>query len=145
MLTTITNFFLTEFIWNITVGSYYLFFSFICLVFLLKLWDHLSWFKAITLSFYFVIGAFLVFFGFVYGVLILMFDVSFVLPTDTYQGSYNHLNTGLLLAALYSSIQIIQLLLIKNYFKLNFLHMVLSILGANIISALLLYKLTFAL
>ena len=102
MLSTIGNFVLTEWIWSITTASWYIPIQILLLFLLLKLWDHLGWVRALSLSVLLTIGSFLIFFAIVHFVGVKMLGISYVLPEDAYSGSYNILNTSLVLAAIYS-------------------------------------------
>ena len=141
----VTNFLITQIIWSVTVGSYHIPFSFLLLFLLLKLWDHLSWIKAFWLSFILVIGAFVIFCALVGGILVWGFKVAYVLPDDTYQGTYSHLHTSLFLGLIYTAIQVILVMILRRWTPLNIWRIFLSLLCANIMSALLVYKMSFAL
>lgn len=140
-----SNFFITQLIWSITLGSYHLPFSFLLLFLLLKLWDHLSWLKALALSLFFSIGTFAIFFSIVWLVIVWGFHFSYILPEDTYHHSHDYLNTSLLLAFIYIFLETLQLSLLRKWMKINFWRMFLCILFANVMSALLVYKMTFTL
>lgn len=143
MITAITNFLLTQLIWSITGGSYHIPISFLLLFMLLKLWDHLSWIRAFFIDLYLTFGSFIIFFALIFGVIVWGLGTPYVLPEDTYQGSFDHLNMSLILAALYSGIQIVQLYCIRKWVHFNFWRTVLCAVCANFISALLVYKITF--
>ncbi len=144
MFTHLTNLLITEWIWSFTAGISQIPINFLLLFILFKLWDHMSWLKAFLMSLVLSIGAFLVFFGMVYGILVWGLKTPYVLPEDTYVGSYNILNTSLILAAIYSVIQIIAIKLARKWTSFNIWRAYLCILCANIMSALLVYKITFS-
>ncbi len=144
MVTQITNFFLTQWIWSITTGSAYIIINFLLLFALFKLWDHLSWMRAFLLSIVLTIGGFFIFFAFVGIILVWWLQVPYVLPEDAYSGSYNTLNTALILAAIYSLLQVVLLLFINKWKKLNLWRAFLCVVCANIMTALLIYKITFS-
>jgi hypothetical protein len=115
----------------------------VLLFLLLKLWNRMGVFKALGLSLFFTIGSFIIFFGLAWGILVWGLGVSYTLPEDAYQGSYNNLNASLILAAFYIGIQLLLLLVIKKWAHLSLWRVFLCILCSNIMSALLVYKLTF--
>ena len=143
MVTHITNFLITELIWSFTGGFSHLPINFLLLFMLFKLWDHMSWMKAFLMSLLLTIGAFIVFFGFVNLILVWGFQVPYVLPDDTYSGSYNILNTSIILAAIYSALQILGVIIARHWTPFNLWRAYLCILSANLMSALLVYKITF--
>lgn len=143
MLTPITNLVITEWIWSFTGGISQIPLNFLLLFMLFKLWDHMSWLKAFLMSLALSIGAFIVFFSLVYGILVWGLKVPYVLPEDTYVGSYNILNTSLILGAIYSVIQIIAIKVAHKWTHFNLWRAYLCIICANIMSALLVYKITF--
>jgi hypothetical protein len=143
MLSTIGNFVLTEWIWSITTASWYIPIHILLLFLLLKLWDHLGWVRALSLSVLLTIGSFLIFFAAVHFVGVKLLGISYVLPEDAYSGSYNILNTSLVLAAIYSCIQTILLFIIDRLTPVRFWTAFLCVITANILTAFLVYKLTF--
>ena len=143
ILTSITNFLITEWIWSFTQGISHVSINFIILFMLLKLWDHMSWLKALLLSFFLSVGSFLFFFMLLTIVLVWGLGVTFVLPEDTYAGTYNILNTSLVLAALYSLLQIAGLSIAHKWIRFNLWRAYLCVISANAIAALLVYKITF--
>lgn len=143
MLTSIINFLLTEWIWSITGGWYHIPLSCILMFVLLKLWDHLGWIRAFLLSIFLVFGSFLIYFGLIWGIFVSVLNVEYVLPADTYQGVYDHLNTSLILAAIYSLIQMIMLFFLHKWVRFNFWRTLLCVVSANLLAALLVYKMTF--
>ncbi len=145
MFTYITNFLITEWIWSFTGGLSHLPANFLLLFMLLKLWDHMSWLKAFLMSFLLTVSAFIIFFGFVNIVIVWGFKVPYVLPDDTYVGTYNILNTSLLLAVIYSLIQMVVVKVAHHWMHFNLFRACLCIISANIMSALLVYKITFTL
>lgn len=143
MFTQITNFLITEWIWSFTGGLSHLPVNFLLLFMLFKLWDHMSWFKAFLMSFLLTVGAFLIFFGFVNGIVVWGFNISYILPDDTYVGTYNILNTSLILAVIYSLIQIIIVMAAHYWMRFNLIRAYICIICANLMSALVVYKITF--
>lgn len=143
MITYITNFLLTEWIWSFTKGISHVPLNFLLLFMLFKLWDHMSWLKAFVLSVLLSIGSFLFFFMFVNIVLVWGLAIPFVLPEDTYSGSYNILNTSLVLAIIYSLLQITGLSIAHQWTRFNLWRAYLCVICANLITALLVYKITF--
>lgn len=143
MLSTMGNFVLTEWIWSITTVSWYIPIHILLLFLLLKLWDHLGWVRALSLSVLLTIGSFLFFFAAVHFVGVKLLGIQYVLPEDAYSGSYNILNTSLVLAAIYSGIQTILLFIIDRFTSVRFWTAFLCVITANILTAFLVYKLTF--
>jgi hypothetical protein len=143
MLTHITNFLITEWIWSFTGGLSHLPINFLLLFMLLKLWDHMSWLRAFLMSFLLTVGAFIIFFGVINLVIVWGLKIPFKLPEDTYAGAYNVLNTSLILAAIYSAIQMIGVAIAQHWAHFNLWRAYLCILCANVMSALLVYKITF--
>lgn len=143
MLTHVTNFLITEWIWSFTGGLMHVPINFLLLFMLLKLWDHMSWLKAFLMSLLLTLVAFISFFGLVNLIVVCGLKVPYVLPNDTYAGTYNILNTSLILAAIYSLIQIVGLNIARYWTNFNLWRAYLCILSANIMSALLVYKITF--
>ena len=143
MFTQITNFLITEWIWSFTGGLTHLPVNFLLLFMLFKLWDHMSWLKAFVMSLLLTVSAFIIFFGFVSGVLVWLFKVPYVLPTDTYAGTYNILNTSLMLAAIYSLIQMALIMVAHHWTRFNLVRAYICIICANVMSALIVYKITF--
>lgn len=143
MLSTMGNFVLTEWIWSITTVSWYIPIHILLLFLLLKLWDHLGWVRALSLSILLTIGSFLFFFAAVHFVGVKLLGIQYVLPEDAYSGSYNILNTSLVLAAIYSGIQTILLFIIDRFTSVRFWTAFLCVITANILTAFLVYKLTF--
>lgn len=143
MLLTIGNFVLTEWIWSITTASWYIPINILLLFLLLKLWDHLGWVRALSLSIMLTISSFLIFFAIVYFIGIKMLGMQYVLPEDAYSGSYNILNSSLVLAAIYTAIQTMLLFIIDKVTSIRFWTAFLCVITANIVSAFLVYKLTF--
>lgn len=143
MLTHLSNFLITEWIWSFTGGLSHLPVNFILLFMLLKLWDHMSWLKAFLMSLLLTLAAFIIFFAFVNGIVVWGFEIPYVLPDDTYSGTYNILNTSLILAAIYSIIQIGIVMTAHHWMHFNLFRAYLCIIFANVMSALLVYKITF--
>lgn len=143
MLSTMGNFVLTEWIWSITTVSWYIPIHILLLFLLLKLWDRLGWVRALSLSVLLTIGSFLFFFAAVHFVGVKLLGIQYVLPEDAYSGSYNILNTSLVLAAIYSGIQTILLFIIDRFTSVRFWTAFLCVITANILTAFLVYKLTF--
>lgn len=69
--------------------------------------------------------------------------MQYVLPEDAYSGSYNILNSSLVLAAIYTAIQTMLLFIIDKVTSIRFWTAFLCVITANIVSAFLVYKLTF--
>lgn len=145
MTNSITNFLLTQWLWSITGGYSHIFINIFLLFLLLKLWDHVKFTKALALSVFLNLGAFIVLFAFVGGILAWGFNISYSMPPDTYQGTYNPLNTSLILAAMYTVIQMLLFIGINHWMHINKWRTFLSIICSNGMSALLVYKLTFSL
>lgn len=143
MLTEITNFFLTLLLWSITGGIYHVPIAFFLLTFLCKFWDHQSLLKAIWLSFLLTIMSFGIFFLSIAGILVWWLHVPYILPQDSYVGSYDHLNTCLLLAGFYTGIQLLLVKIMRRWLALHQWRLMLCILCAQILSALLVYKIHF--
>lgn len=143
MLDSITNFLITQLIWSFTNGLSHLPLNFLLLLLLFKLWDHMSWSKALLMSFLLTIGSFLIFFGIMYVILVWGLKIPYALPEDTYVGSYNILNTSLVLAAFYSVIQIGGAKIARKWTQFNLWRSYACIVIANVMSALLVYKITF--
>lgn len=138
------NFLVTEWIWSITTAAWYIPIHILLLFLLLKLWNNLGWVATLSLSILLTIGSFLLFFAFVHFVGIKLLNIQFALPEDTYTGSYNILNSSLVLAGIYSGIQILLLAIINKFTSIGFWTAVACIITANILTGLLIYKLTFA-
>jgi len=130
-------------IWSITGGSYHILISCLLMFVLLKLWDHLGWIRAFLLSIFLSFGAFIIYFGLVWLILVWGLGIEYSLPADAYQGSFDHLNTSLLLAAIYSLVQMIMLFLLHKCVRFNFWRTILCALSANLLTAFLVYKITF--
>lgn len=143
MLTIITNFLITEWIWSITTGTAYLIINFFLLFALLKLWDHLRWLHAFLLSLCLTVGAFLIFFSIIGIILVWWLHVPYVLPDDAYKGTYNTLNSALILGGIYTLLQFLMARIIRHWKKLNIWRTFLCIACANLMTALLIYKITF--
>lgn len=143
MLSSIGNFVLTEWIWSITTVSWYIPINILLLFLLLKLWDHLGWVRALSLSVLLTIGSFLIFFAAVHFVGVKLLGIKYVLPEDAYSGGYNILNTSLVLAAIYSGIQTFLLFIIDRFTSVRYWTACLCVITANILTAFLVYKLTF--
>jgi hypothetical protein len=143
MFTQITNFLITEWIWSFTGGLSHLLINFFLLFILFKLWDHMSWVKAFLMSFILTIGAFIIFFGFVNVVIVWGFNVPYVLPDDTYKGTYNILNTSLVLGVIYALIQMMMIMIAHHWSHFNLIRAYICIIFANVMSALVVYKITF--
>ena len=142
MLSTMGNFVLTEWIWSITTASWCLPITILLLFLLFKLWDHIGWVRALSLSIVLAIGSFLIFMLVVhFGIKLL--DIQFIFPEDTYAGSYNILNSSLVLAAIYSPIQAFLLFIIDLFTPIAYWTAFLCVVTANILAAFLVYKLTF--
>lgn len=139
----IGNFLITEWIWSITTASLYIPINILLLFLLLKLWDNLGWIRALALSIVLTIGSFLIFFAVVQYVGIKLLGLNFELPEDTYSGSYNILNSSLVLALIYSAIQSFILFIVDKFTAIRYWTAFLCVLTANILAAFLVYKLTF--
>lgn len=139
----IGNFIVTEWIWGITIASWYIPINVLLLFLLLKLWDNLGWVRALSLSIVLTVGSFLIFFTAVQFVGIKLLGIRFTLPEDTYSGNYNILNSSLILAAIYTAIQALLLALIDRFTRLRYWTALLCVITANLLTALLVYKLTF--
>ena len=143
MITHITNFLLTLFLWSITGGIYHIPFAFFLMALLFKLWNHQPLIKAIYMSFFFNGVAFLIFYGALAGPLIWWYNVPYLLPENSYYGTFDHLNISLVLAACYSAIEIIQLSIMRRWVHLIAWRVIACIICANVMSALLVYKINF--
>lgn len=144
MIPIVSNFFITQWLWSLTTGSAYIVINSLLLFALLKLWDHLGWLRAFVLSLLLTVGAFLIFFVFTGIIFVWWLQVAYILPEDAYTVSYNTLNSSLMLGAFYSVIQMFFLLFINHWKKLNLWRAALCVLCANAMTALLIYKITFA-
>jgi hypothetical protein len=142
---TITNFIITQWIWSITGGFSYLPINFILLFLLLKLWGHFRMFKALLMSSILTFVPFLLFFGVIGIVFVWGFQVQFILPETAYEGSYNNLNSSLIMSGIYMLIQIPLLSLICKYTQCYHWKALLCLVCSNIMTALLIYKMTFSL
>lgn len=143
MVSAIGNFVLTEWIWSITSASWYIPINVLLLFLLLKLWDNLGWVRALALSVVLTICSFLIFFAAVQFIGIRLLGIQFKLPDDAYSGNFNTLNSSLVLAGLYIGIQLLLLMLINRFTPLRYWTALLCVITANILTALLVYKLTF--
>ncbi|GMU18943.1 MAG: hypothetical protein AMXMBFR12_01350 [Candidatus Babeliales bacterium] len=143
MLPILGNFLITEWIWSITTASLYIPINILLLFLLLKLWDNLGWVRALSLSIFLTIGSFLLFFSTIYYAGIKLLGIQFVLPEDTYSGSYNILNSSLVLAGIYSAFQVLLLFVIDKFTSIRFWTAFLCVITSNILAAFLVYKLTF--
>lgn len=143
MISTITHFLLTELIWGLTGGIYHTPLSFLLLFILLKLWDHVRFVRALWLSLFFAAGAWIIFMAGIAGIMWL-FNVHYLLPEDTYHPFYSYLSASLSFAALITLIQWVQLFILKRFVRVRFWHVFVCILCANVMSAVLVYKLTLA-
>lgn len=143
MLSIFGNFVLTEWIWSITSATWYIPINILLSFLLLKLWDNLGWVRALALSIVLTVGSFLLFFCGIYFIGVKLLGMVYVLPEDAYSGSYNILNSSLVLAAIYSSIQTILLLIIDRFTSIRYWTALLCVWAANILTAFLVYKLTF--
>lgn len=145
MLMHIGNFVLTEWIWSITTVSWYLPFNILLSFLFFKLWDNLSWIRALSLSIFLSIGAFLILFGMVHFIGVKLLGFEFVLPQDTYTGNYNILNASLVLAAIYSGIKAGMLAIINYFTRIHYITALLCVITADFLTAFLVYKITFTL
>lgn len=145
MLNVFSNFVLTEWIWSITSASWYIPINILLLFLFLKLWDNLGWIRALALSIVLTIGSFFIFFALVHFIGIKLLGLTYILPEDAYSGSYNILNSSLVLATLYSGIQAVLLLIIDRFTSIHYWTAFLCICAANLLAAFLVYKLTFTL
>lgn len=139
----IANIILTEWIWSITAGAWYITINILLLFLFLKLWNRLGWVRALSLSIVLTIFSYLLFFGFVYGVCVKLLGMQFVLPEDTYTGSYNILNTSLLLAAIFTVIQSFLVCITNKFLHIHYMTAIACVVASNILTALLVYKITF--
>lgn len=142
-MSVIANFLVTELIWSITFGLYHLVVSFLLLFLFLKLWDHIRTIRALWLSAYFVMGAFMIFFIIVGGILMRGFGIPYALPEDTYQGTYSYLTTSILLGVVYAGLQTLLLIGLSYVVRINMPRIFLCIVFANLLAALLVYKFSF--
>lgn len=141
MFTMLSNFFITQLIWNITIGSYHLPINIVVLGMLLKLWDHLTAVKALALSLFLTICAFVIFIALVAGIFAWGLNVPYVLPADTYQGYYDYLSTSLISAAFYTVLQSGIAVIIHQWDHLNLWRVFMCIVCSNLLTSLLVYKL----
>ncbi len=139
MMNMLTNFFITQLIWSITVGLCHVTINTIILLLLLKLWDHLKITYAFLLSILLNIGAFLLFVGIVGGFL-WAFNIPYVMPQSPYQSYHDFMTTSVGLAGIYIVIQSIILTIIGQYKPLNMWRAFLCIVCSNLVTALLVYK-----
>lgn len=137
------NFVLTQWIWSITSATWYIPINVLLLFLLLKLWDNLGWVRALALSIVLTVGSFLIFFASVHFIGVKLLGMTYVLPEDTYSGSYNILNSSLVLAAIYSGIQSILLFIFDKCSSIRYWTALACVCSANILTAFLVYKLTF--
>lgn len=142
MLVSLSNFIITEWIWSFTGGFSHLPLNFLLLFLLFKLWDHMSWFRAFIISFVLTVGAFLLFFCTIW-IALWALRITYMLPDDAYMGSYDILNTSLILAACYASIQMAGVWYMRHWISFNVWRAYACILSSNIMSAILVYKITF--
>jgi len=143
MLMVINNLLLTELLWSITTFKIHIVINFLLLFTLLKLWDHLSWVRAFLLSIALSVGAFIIFFVLVSGILVWGFDISYTLPHDADSGTYNILNSSLILAGIYSLLQMFIVGLVNQWKSSNVWRIFACVLCANLMTALLVYKIMF--
>lgn len=139
----IANFILTEWIWSIAAGAWYITINILLLFLFLKLWDQLGWVRALSISILLTISSFLIFFGFVYGVCVKLLGMQFVLPEDTYTGSYNILNTSLILSGIFIVIQSLLLFIINKFTSVHYMTALLCVIASNLMTAFLVYKIMF--
>lgn len=141
MLTMLTNFFITQLIWSITVGLPHTTTNIVLLFLLLKLWDHLKTFHALILSLVLNLGAFLLFISMTYGIFVWGLNSAYVMPKNAYQGYNDFLTTSLALAGIYIVLQSIILVIINQYKRFNIWRAFICIVCSNLVTALLIYKL----
>lgn len=139
----IANIILTEWIWSIASGAWYITINILLLFLFFKLWDQLGWVRALSLSVLLTISSYLIFFGSVYAIGVKLLGMQFVLPDDTYAGTYNILNTSLVLAAILILIQSFLLGMINKFTRIRYMTAVMCVFASNILTALLVYKITF--
>ena len=140
MLTMLTNFLITQVIWSITIGLPHITTNMVLLFLLLKLWDHLRTVHAFVLSLVLNLGAFLVFIGMSYGILVWGFNISYVMPQNAYHGHNNFLITSLGMAGIYIVLQSIIIAIINQYKRFNIGRAFVCIVCSNLVTALLIYK-----
>ena len=143
MLMMINNVLLTELLWSVTTFKTHIVINFLLLFVLLKLWDHLSWVRAFLWSAVLSVGSFVIFFLLVGGILVWGLNIPYVLPQDADVGTYNILNSSLILAGIYSLLQMFIVGLINQWKPSNVWRIFACVLCANLLTALLVYKIMF--
>lgn len=139
----LTNFLITQLIWSITGGFSHIPINSILLFLLLKLWDHFKWTKALMLSLLLSIGSFLIFLVLVGVIIVWGLNIPYVLPKNAYEGFYDYLTTSLTLAGIYIFIQALLIIILNQWgFRLNIWRIFLAIVCSNVVTALLVYKMS---
>lgn len=141
MLERIAHFFLTQWIWSVTFGLHQLLIAFVLFFLLLKLWDHLTWVKALLISVGLTAGAFLVFYITTVGIVVWMLDVQYILPANPYEDRVNVFTSAISVAFIYVIIEYALVLFARRWVKIQVFNVMVSAFVANILSALIIYKL----
>lgn len=135
----LTNFFITQLIWSITVGLPHVTINTIILFLLLKLWDHLKLTHALLLSLILSIGSFLLFIGTVGGI-ISFFNSAYVIPSSPYQNQIDFLTTSLALAGIYIVVQSLMVIVIGQFKSINMWRAFVCVVCSNLLTFPLVYK-----
>lgn len=135
----LTNFFITQLIWSITVGLPHVTTNAVILFLLLKLWDHLKITYALLLSLLLSIGSFLLFIAIVGGA-VWFFNIPYQVPTNPYQTYPDFLTTSLALAGIYIVLQSLMVIILGQCKHINMWRIFLCIVCSNLVTALLVYK-----
>ena len=141
MMNYMANFFLTQWLWSVTFGMYQLLIATVLFFLLLKLWDHLTLLRALAMSVGLSVGAFLILSAGVILIVIGAFDMKYVLPANPYEDQFTVFSSALSLAAIYIVLEFILVLIAKRWFRLQVYNVMVSAFVANILAALIVYKL----
>ena len=139
-LTSVADFLLSEWLWNMTWGWYHVPVNLFMMLFLLKFFGGMRIMPAVLMSvfsqlFSFVLLSVLVIIGPIY-----MFDLCFV-PYDCYTQSMMHpLSICLSLGGIYFVLHVFFFCLLHLFYNVNIRQIVLISLVGNGLSALLVYK-----
>lgn len=139
------DFLLSEWLWNVAYAIYLLPISLIILFFLLKWGERLTAMKAILLALAANLFSFIIFTGFVVGVLIFIMRLSYIPPQEVYPaGVCDKLNVTLYLGLIHAVLQSLFFFTISRRFDLHIIRVVtfivISISTASMIVYLLLPK-----
>lgn len=141
MLSFLSDFFLSEWLWSVTWGMYHIPVNIVIMFTLTKLTVHYSTRSTLLLSVAANLFGLIAFTVLVGGIIIFIIGLNYLPSESAYSGEYNKFYSCFFLGVMYALLQALFFFLIGKRYKISVLHMMIIALLSNIIAAQFVYLL----